>query len=115
MNGGDDRIRTCGSLLDYNDLANRRFQPLSHVSICLVRQNSILAVEQTLSSFPHRKITERPDSRLDRLDFCGQNTKVTSFTVFDALFDKDKTTLTIDLDAADDHRRRLYFRTRGRR
>lgn len=30
--GGDDRIRTCGSLLDYNDLANRRFQPLSHVS-----------------------------------------------------------------------------------
>src|SRR4051812_12222342 len=33
--GGDDRIRTCGSLLDYNDLANRRFQPLSHVSgIC---------------------------------------------------------------------------------
>ena len=31
-NGGDDRIRTCGSLLDYNDLANRRFQPLSHVS-----------------------------------------------------------------------------------
>ncbi len=33
INGGDDRIRTCGSLLDYNDLANRRFQPLSHVSI----------------------------------------------------------------------------------
>jgi hypothetical protein len=31
-NGGDDRIRTCGTLLEYNDLANRRFQPLSHVS-----------------------------------------------------------------------------------
>ena len=31
-NGGDDRIRTCGTLLEYNGLANRRFQPLSHVS-----------------------------------------------------------------------------------
>ena len=30
--GGDDRIRTCGTLLEYNGLANRRFQPLSHVS-----------------------------------------------------------------------------------
>ena len=35
--GGDDRIRTCGSLLDYNDLANRRFQPLSHVSITAIQ------------------------------------------------------------------------------
>ena len=30
--GGDDRIRTCEGLLTLNDLANRRFQPLSHVS-----------------------------------------------------------------------------------
>ena len=32
LDGGDDRIRTCGTLLEYNGLANRRFQPLSHVS-----------------------------------------------------------------------------------
>ena len=32
QNGGDDRIRTCEGLLTLNDLANRRFQPLSHVS-----------------------------------------------------------------------------------
>ena len=32
FDGGDDRIRTCGTLLEYNGLANRRFQPLSHVS-----------------------------------------------------------------------------------
>jgi hypothetical protein len=31
--GGDDRIRTCEGLLTLNDLANRRFQPLSHVSV----------------------------------------------------------------------------------
>jgi hypothetical protein len=31
-NGGDDRIRTCEGLLTPNGLANRRFQPLSHVS-----------------------------------------------------------------------------------
>ena len=31
-NGGDDRIRTCGRLLILNNLANCRFQPLSHVS-----------------------------------------------------------------------------------
>ena len=30
--GGDDRIRTCGGLLILNNLANCRFQPLSHVS-----------------------------------------------------------------------------------
>ncbi len=34
INGGDDRIRTCEGLLTLNDLANRRFQPLSHVSVC---------------------------------------------------------------------------------
>ena len=34
-NGGDDRIRTCEGLLTLNDLANRRFQPLSHVSNAL--------------------------------------------------------------------------------
>ena len=32
-NGGDDRIRTCEGRLTLNDLANRRFQPLSHVSV----------------------------------------------------------------------------------
>jgi hypothetical protein len=30
--GGDGRIRTCDSLLDYNGLANRRLQPLGHIS-----------------------------------------------------------------------------------
>lgn len=51
-NGGDDRIRTCGTLLEYNGLANRRFQPLSHVSE--YRRESqifILAVVQTLSRY----------------------------------------------------------------
>ncbi len=33
IDGGDDRIRTCEGLLTLNDLANRRFQPLSHVSL----------------------------------------------------------------------------------
>lgn len=33
FDGGDDRIRTCEGLLTLNDLANRRFQPLSHVSV----------------------------------------------------------------------------------
>ena len=50
--GGDDRIRTCGTLLEYNGLANRRFQPLSHVSE--YRRESqifILAVVQTLSRY----------------------------------------------------------------
>ncbi len=48
--GGDDRIRTCEGLLTLNDLANRRFQPLSHVSKCPLGQNFILAMRQTLSS-----------------------------------------------------------------
>ena len=33
QNGGDDRIRTCGRLLILNNLANCRFQPLSHISV----------------------------------------------------------------------------------
>src|SRR3982751_3874313 len=49
--GGDDRIRTCGTLLRYNGLANRRFQPLSHVSKLGEKQVSILAHRQTLSRF----------------------------------------------------------------
>ena len=49
--GGDDRIRTCGTLLEYNGLANRRFQPLSHVSNLGEKQGSILAHGQTLSRF----------------------------------------------------------------
>src|SRR6478672_9065322 len=49
--GGDDRIRTCGTLLRYNGLANRRFQPLSHVSNLGEKQGSILAHGQTLSRF----------------------------------------------------------------
>ncbi len=64
-NGGDDRIRTCGRLLILNNLANCRFQPLSHVSaisnsrsplVVWLGQESvklILAVRQTLSSSPH--------------------------------------------------------------
>src|ERR1043166_3681748 len=30
--GGDGRIRTCDRLLTYNGLANRRLQPLGHIS-----------------------------------------------------------------------------------
>jgi hypothetical protein len=31
--GGDDRIRTCEGLLTLNGLANRRLQPLGHISV----------------------------------------------------------------------------------
>jgi hypothetical protein len=31
--GGDGRIRTCDRLLTYNGLANRRLQPLGHISV----------------------------------------------------------------------------------
>jgi hypothetical protein len=33
MSGGDDRIRTCEGLLTLNGLANRRLQPLGHISV----------------------------------------------------------------------------------
>ena len=32
LDGGDGRIRTCDRLLTYNGLANRRLQPLGHIS-----------------------------------------------------------------------------------
>ena len=58
--GGDDRIRTCGTLLEYNGLANRRFQPLSHVSEKFtdaarvgIGQELILTARQTLSRQMH--------------------------------------------------------------
>lgn len=52
ISGGDDRIRTCGTLLEYNGLANRRFQPLSHVSEYSPKsQVLILTAMQTLSRF----------------------------------------------------------------
>ena len=50
QNGGDDRIRTCEGLLTLNDLANRRFQPLSHVSARQKNAIFILAFAETLSS-----------------------------------------------------------------
>ena len=82
LNGGDDRIRTCEGLLTLNDLANRRFQPLSHVSASAKRQNSILAVEQTLSSLSHLTTRIPKLSTLDRVDFYEQNTRVTGIVVF---------------------------------
>ena len=33
FSGGDDRIRTCEGLLTLNGLANRRLQPLGHISV----------------------------------------------------------------------------------
>src|SRR5688572_30224935 len=33
ISGGDDRIRTCEGLLTLNGLANRRLQPLGHISV----------------------------------------------------------------------------------
>ncbi len=33
VSGGDDRIRTCEGLLTLNGLANRRLQPLGHISV----------------------------------------------------------------------------------
>ncbi len=65
-----------------NDLANRRFQPLSHVSVrpCF-GQTFILADEQTLSSFGHQTGHKRCKERLDRLDFCEENTEVTDIAL----------------------------------
>src|SRR5215211_852471 len=45
--GGDDRIRTCDRLLTYNGLANRRLQPLGHIS---AKAKPILARKTLLSS-----------------------------------------------------------------
>ena len=83
--GGDDRIRTCGSLLDYNDLANRRFQPLSHVSVSARimsrEQTSILADKQTLSSNLHLTSSNTFLYALDTTCFCEQNTGITGNAV----------------------------------
>ena len=40
MSGGDDRIRTCEGLLTLNGLANRRLQPLGHISVPRAKTNS---------------------------------------------------------------------------
>jgi hypothetical protein len=71
LNGGDDRIRTCEGLLTLNDLANRRFQPLSHVSgVGLRGRFLILAAEQTLSSKGHlREQVLKPEYSLTHLCF----------------------------------------------
>ena len=38
--GGDDRIRTCEGLLTLNGLANRRLQPLGHISATMMKSYS---------------------------------------------------------------------------
>src|SRR5438552_14795754 len=38
--GGDDRIRTCEGLLTLNGLANRRLQPLGHISATMPKSYS---------------------------------------------------------------------------
>ncbi len=40
VSGGDDRIRTCEGLLTLNGLANRRLQPLGHISVPNQSENS---------------------------------------------------------------------------
>ncbi len=40
VSGGDDRIRTCEGLLTLNGLANRRLQPLGHISVPNQGENS---------------------------------------------------------------------------
>ena len=42
ISGGDDRIRTCEGLLTLNGLANRRLQPLGHISAAVSRSYSKL-------------------------------------------------------------------------
>ena len=44
--GGDDRIRTCEGLLTLNGLANRRLQPLGHISAAVSRGYSKLRVSK---------------------------------------------------------------------
>ena len=75
--GGDDRIRTCGTLLEYNGLANRRFQPLSHVSEYLPKsQVLILAAVQTLSRFVASYCPTTLVFELDTFNYCSENTWV---------------------------------------
>ena len=40
ISGGDDRIRTCEGLLTLNGLANRRLQPLGHISATMMTRYS---------------------------------------------------------------------------
>src|SRR6185369_2975748 len=49
ISGGDDRIRTCEGLLTLNGLANRRLQPLGHISVP-IRRRPILVGSNGLSS-----------------------------------------------------------------
>src|SRR5687768_13459247 len=86
LNGGDDRIRTCGTLLEYNDLANRRFQPLSHVSEIaprrLCRQRATTNSNRGanfVKAFASDCLSRGAVLRLDTIDFCPENTRVARF------------------------------------
>lgn len=79
--GGDDRIRTCGTLLEYNDLANRRFQPLSHVSEkCRRRHRRHQARTNSnrkanfVKAMASDCLSKGALFRLDTIDFCLENT-----------------------------------------
>src|SRR5215207_4810325 len=67
--GGDDRIRTCDRLLTYNGLANRRLQPLGHISATAKTYSSPRApfVKPTPPRPPRRKLTLTPTRRGDKI------------------------------------------------
>jgi hypothetical protein len=53
-NGGEGGIRTRGTRNGYNALAGRRFQPLTHLSICgikLYQKNFILQVQKEKNQY----------------------------------------------------------------
>ena len=84
--GGDDRIRTCGTLLRYNDLANRRFQPLSHVSeMPHINYEATSNSSRQANFVKHKRIEWTCTADLNTLDtitFYNQNTRVTSKSGF---------------------------------
>ena len=61
FSGGDDRIRTCEGLLTLNGLANRRLQPLGHISVPQNRRKPILVARRRLSRL---QVFGKPGSNL---------------------------------------------------
>ncbi len=57
--GGDGRIRTCDRLLTYNGLANRRLQPLGHISARLWLNQSELRFSASPAGLSSEVVSNR--------------------------------------------------------
>ena len=52
--GGEGGIRTPGTLIEYDSLANCWFQPLTHLSVCFVRPNCTnFYLSKTVQNYEH--------------------------------------------------------------